>query len=100
MVRTVNEFKAKHDPATIITDLRRELGEAKSRADSAETLREWIGTTKLALNEIDLPGVFPSCQVIPALSVRNRGTITAYLPAASTCRNGFSRITGVRATLV
>src|SRR5271154_5625500 len=46
------------------------------------------------------PDVPPPRQVIPTLSLRNCGTRTLYSPAAFTCRNGFSRTTGVCATLV
>lgn len=55
MVRTVDEFKAKHDPATIIAGLRAELTEAKSVANTAEALREYVGTAQLHVNELDLP---------------------------------------------
>lgn len=53
--RTVSDFKAKHDPKTIISGLRAELAEAKSQAESADMLREWIGSAKLQLNELDAP---------------------------------------------
>jgi hypothetical protein len=55
MVRTVNEFKAKHDPQTIIDGLRKELDEARTVASTAEIMREYVGTAKLAVNELDLP---------------------------------------------
>lgn len=54
-MRTVKEFKTKHDPSTIISDLRRELGEAKAVASTAEALRELLGTAKLAVAELQLP---------------------------------------------
>lgn len=53
--KSLGDFKAKHDPETIIANLQSDLAEAKSHAATAETLREWIGTTKLALNELHLP---------------------------------------------
>src|SRR5580692_2260436 len=51
------------------------------------------------------PGVSPPCislppHVIPTASWRNSGTRTLNSPAAFTCRNGFSRTTGVFATVV
>ena len=55
MTKSLKDFKVKHDPQTVIAGLRDELAEAKSRADSADVIRDWIGTTKLALNELDLP---------------------------------------------
>ena len=55
MARTVHEFKAKHDPATIIADLRAELEEAKNRQHTSEMLREWIGNAKAALHELRPP---------------------------------------------
>lgn len=54
-MKSLAELKAKHDPTTIIADLRRELGEAKAVASTAEALREYLGTAKLAVNELDLP---------------------------------------------
>jgi hypothetical protein len=53
--RTAADFKALHDPATIIADLRRQLDEAKNAASTAEILRAYVGTAKLALNELQLP---------------------------------------------
>jgi hypothetical protein len=55
MARTAQEFKAKHDPDTIIAGLKAELEEAKSEAILADALREYVGTAKLALNELQLP---------------------------------------------
>lgn len=55
MPKTVKDFKTLHDPATIITDLRRQLDEARTEASTAEALREYIGTAKLAVNELQLP---------------------------------------------
>jgi len=53
--KTLDDLAAKHDPVTIIAGLRAELAEARSRADSAAILREWIGTAKLELSELQLP---------------------------------------------
>ncbi len=55
MAKTIAGLKTIHDPATIIADLRRELGEAKTTAATAEALRELLGTAKLAVNELQLP---------------------------------------------
>lgn len=55
MSRNAAEFLAKHDAKTIIADLKRELQEAVSRADTADAMREWIGTAKLATHELDIP---------------------------------------------
>lgn len=55
MAKSLGDFKAKHDPQTIIATLQADLAEAKSHAATAETLREWIGTMKLGLNELQLP---------------------------------------------
>src|SRR5258708_18801444 len=46
------------------------------------------------------PAVSPPRHVIPKLSLCSGGTRTLNSPAAFTCRNGFSRTTGVCATLV
>ena len=53
--KTLKDFKTQLDPTTINENLRAELAEAKNQAASAEVMREWIGSTKLVLNELDLP---------------------------------------------
>ncbi len=53
--KSLGDFKAKHDPATVIANLQSDLAEAKSHVVTADTLREWIGTTKLALAELQPP---------------------------------------------
>lgn len=55
MAKTLTDFRAQHDPQTIIANLQSDLAEAKSHAVTADVLREWIGTTKLALAELNLP---------------------------------------------
>ena len=47
-----------------------------------------------------MPGVGADSQVAPEVLVRRFGTSTLIAPAASTNRYGFSRITGVVATVV
>ena len=53
--KKLDEFKAAHDPATIIAGLRAELAEARAVETAAEVLREFAGTAKLAVNELQLP---------------------------------------------
>lgn len=53
--KTLSDAFAEHDPHTIIANLQSDLAEAKSHAVTADVMREWIGTTKLALNELNLP---------------------------------------------
>lgn len=53
--RTASDFKSLHDPQTIIAGLRKELEAAMTVASTAEVLREYVGTAKLAVNELDLP---------------------------------------------
>lgn len=67
--KTLGDFKAKHDPQTIIANLQSDLAEAKSHAATAETLREWIGTTKLSLEELQLPKWLESPKVSGAPGV-------------------------------
>lgn len=55
MAKTLDDLKAKHDPATIIAGLRKELEEARTIASTAEVMREYIGTAKLQVSELDLP---------------------------------------------
>lgn len=55
MAKTLEDFKSKHDPATIIAGLRRELDEARTVQSTAEVLREYLGTVRLNTNELDLP---------------------------------------------
>lgn len=53
--RSVDSFKKTHDTDTIISDLKRELLEARGQAQTAEALREYIGTAKLAVTQLELP---------------------------------------------
>lgn len=53
--RTAADFKALHDPATIIADLKRQLEDARTEANTADALRDFLGTAQLAVNELDLP---------------------------------------------
>jgi hypothetical protein len=55
MAKTLKDFKTTHDPATIIADLRNQLEEAKEEAQTASALRDFLGSAKLATNELDLP---------------------------------------------
>jgi len=55
MAKSLKDFQAKHDPATIIAGLRKELEEARTESNTAEVLREYIGTAKLEVNELELP---------------------------------------------
>lgn len=55
MARTVKDFKTIHDPETVVRRLRAELAEAKSVATTAEIMRDFVGTAKLAVNELQLP---------------------------------------------
>jgi len=54
-VKTLDEFKAKHDSATIIAGLKKELEEARTVASTAEVMRDYVGTAKLAVQELQLP---------------------------------------------
>lgn len=53
--RTAAEFKGKHDPATIILQLRAELAQAKEEAINATVIREIIGTAKLEAEKLNIP---------------------------------------------
>jgi predicted phosphodiesterase len=53
--RTLNEFKKTHDAATVIADLRKQLEVAMTAASTADVLREYVGTAKLAVQELQLP---------------------------------------------
>jgi hypothetical protein len=55
MAKNVQQFKAAHDPQTIIADLRRQLADAQSQADSAQALREYIGTAQQNTETLALP---------------------------------------------
>ena len=55
MTKTVKDFRALHNPSTIIATLRGELETARSEQGLAEVLREVVGTAKLAVNELQLP---------------------------------------------
>ena len=53
--RNLDSFKSAHDRDTIIAGLRAELKDAQTIASTAEVLREYVGTAKLAVNELQLP---------------------------------------------
>lgn len=55
MKKTLADFKAKHDPQTIIAGLRKELEDARTEAHTADVLREYLGTAKLAVDQLELP---------------------------------------------
>ncbi|MGO8847257.1 MAG: hypothetical protein ACLQFI_18365 [Methylocella sp.] len=55
MAKSLADLKAQHDPATIIASLRVELQEARTMATTADIMREYVGTAKLAVNELQLP---------------------------------------------
>lgn len=56
MPKTAADFKAKHDPHTIIANLRAELAEARTQATTADALRDIIGSATQRANELQLPG--------------------------------------------
>ncbi len=53
--KKLDEFKAKHDPATVIAGLRQDLKDARTESSTADALRDYLGTAKLAVNELQLP---------------------------------------------
>lgn len=55
MAKTVKEFKSLHDPETVIAGLRAELEEARTEASMADAIRELVGTSTLAVHELQLP---------------------------------------------
>lgn len=55
MGNKLSDLKSKHDPATIIAGLRKELEDARDNATSATILREYIGTAKLEIEQLELP---------------------------------------------
>jgi predicted phosphodiesterase len=55
MARTVVDLKQAHDPLALVADLRRQLEEAKTEQSSAKLLREYVGTARLAVEELQLP---------------------------------------------
>lgn len=55
MSKTLDQLKRRHDPTTIIDNLKAELKTARSEAATAEALRELLGTTKLAVDKLDPP---------------------------------------------
>ena len=67
--KSLGEFKAKHDPQTIIANLQSDLADAKSHAATAETLREWIGSARLALADLQLPKWLDAPKVMGAPGV-------------------------------
>jgi len=55
MAKGRSEFQKAHNLDLIISDLRRELTEAKAEAATAEAIRELVGTAKLEVNKLRVP---------------------------------------------
>lgn len=55
MARTLKDFNKAHNSESIITDLRRQLEEARTEADTADAVRDYLGTAKLATQELQMP---------------------------------------------
>src|SRR5579872_2208849 len=55
MSKTLNDWKVKADPKTVIGKLKDELKDARTEADISGQIREWIGTAKLGISELDPP---------------------------------------------
>lgn len=55
MARTLDEFKASHDPRTIIARLEAELRRAQEESADAQALKAVVGTLDAKLNELDPP---------------------------------------------
>lgn len=53
--KTVADWKARHHPETVIANLQAELTEARAEQSTAEMVREFVGTTKLALEQVKPP---------------------------------------------
>lgn len=54
-MKTLQDYKTKHDPQTIIKSLRDELRQAREEQSTAQILREFVGSAKLAVDEIEAP---------------------------------------------
>lgn len=55
MAKSLGDFKAKYDPATIIKRLEGELEQARTESHTAEVMREYVGTVKLQTEHLELP---------------------------------------------
>lgn len=53
--KTLADLGAKHNPSVIIAGLRKELEDAQTEATTAAVLREFVGTAKLAVDELQVP---------------------------------------------
>lgn len=68
--KTVDDLKLRHDPATIILNLRAELAQAKAEAVNSAMIREIIGTARLETESLQIP----SWVVKPSLTADAPGT--------------------------
>jgi predicted phosphodiesterase len=55
MSKTLQGWKEKADPKTVIKNLRDELKSTQAEADISEQIREWVGTAKLGLTDLETP---------------------------------------------
>lgn len=55
MSKTLDDWKTKADPKTVITKLKGDLKEARTEADISQQIREWVGTAKLGIGELEVP---------------------------------------------
>jgi predicted phosphodiesterase len=55
VAKTLSEFKAKHDPETIIKGLQAELRSAQAQSATAAAVKEYIGTLQMQLGEAETP---------------------------------------------
>jgi hypothetical protein len=53
--KTITQMKAEHSPEKIIKQLKKELAEARTESTTAEILREYVGTAKLGVDQLDPP---------------------------------------------
>lgn len=73
--KTLGEFKAKHDPATIIARLEAELRKANEQSADAVAVKDMIGTLGLELEKSNAP----AWMVAPLIKVGSPGVPTLFL---------------------
>ena len=55
MAKKLGDLKKIHDPVTVISELKKQLRDAANEAVTADIMRDYVGTAKLAVNELQLP---------------------------------------------
>lgn len=69
--KTLEQVLNKHDQSRVINNLRNELKDARTDADIAGQIKEWIGTAALGIEQIEIPKWLVSPKTLKSPGVPN-----------------------------